>query len=163
MDPKIAQTLRNYLRAVRCPPSPIRVYAKDLEALERARLVEYRDGVPFFEGKALCAQDAAPVRHVARARTTDPETSHAAAALVDAGSRRLAVLLVLQSFGPLTSFQVAGKLGRPVQNVSNAFKPLELENLVEVTGVQKDMITNRGRQVYALTDKGRAELAREGV
>lgn len=67
----------------------------------------------------------------ARARRTDPETSHEAAKSVNATHVEQKMLVVLRNYPDgLTSHQVADLSGIPFWTVSPRLKPMERKNLV---------------------------------
>jgi DNA-binding transcriptional ArsR family regulator len=66
-----------------------------------------------------------PLDFTAKARATDPATSRAAAATVDAHGIALQVLNELRSGGPGTSHELAERLGMQLVTVSPRMKPLE--------------------------------------
>lgn len=72
----------------------------------------------------------------ALARSTDPETSHAAAAVVDAAGLAGKVLADLHAHGPATSHAIADRLGLELVTVSPRMRPLEKLELVERAGKQ---------------------------
>lgn len=61
----------------------------------------------------------------ARARRSDPGTSHAAAATIDAKSLAGQVLADLRDRGPGTSHEIAERMGLQLVTVSPRMKPLE--------------------------------------
>lgn len=70
----------------------------------------------------------------ALARSTDPDTSHAAAARTDGKQLGWLVHAYLLANGPRTSHQVADGLGLSLVTVSPRMKPLESLGLVERAG-----------------------------
>lgn len=70
----------------------------------------------------------------ARARSSDPGTSHAAAKSFDAGSLALQVLADLRDRGPGTSHEIAERMGIQLVTVSPRMKPLEDAGKVERDG-----------------------------
>lgn len=72
----------------------------------------------------------------ALARATDPETSHAAAASIDAASLAGKVLADLHARGPATAHILAARLGLELVTVSPRMRPLEMLDLVERNGKQ---------------------------
>ena len=90
-----------------------------------------------------------------RARKTDPQTSHEAAATVDYDSSKSELLKWLQAAGDegLTSYEYADIIGRPVQNVSPIFKPMEREGLIRRYKLEylfRRGETGRRRQVWVI-------------
>ena len=69
----------------------------------------------------------------AYARNTDPATSHAAAATVDANALEERTLEVLRSEGNLTTKEMSGLTGIHVNSLSPRMKPLEEKGLVRRT------------------------------
>jgi len=86
--------------------------------------------------------DAAPPR----ARHTDPETSHAAAARATptAGKLDNTICEALQA-GPQTTHEISARTGIPVVSVSPRIKPLRVAGRVVDTLERRD-----GRSVWAL-------------
>ena len=70
----------------------------------------------------------------AYARSSDPSTSHEAAARVDTNALEKLVVEDLIANGPATSTQVATRVGRDKWSISPRFKPLELKDLIHRTG-----------------------------
>ena len=69
----------------------------------------------------------------AYARNTDPETSHQAAATVDANALEERALGVLRSEGNLNTKEMSELTGIHVNSLSPRMKPLELKGLVRRT------------------------------
>ena len=67
----------------------------------------------------------------ARARSTDPQTSHIAAKTVEASALAMMVLDYLRHHPGLTSHEVAEGLGLSLVTVSPRMKPLELAGKIE--------------------------------
>ena len=67
---------------------------------------------------------------LALARRTDPETSHAAAALVDASTLSGRVLAELRQNGPATIHSMAERLGISLVTASPRFAPLRRAGLI---------------------------------
>ena len=78
----------------------------------------------------------------ARARKSDPDTSHIAAAQVNMGERQARVLQMLVGH-PDTSYGVAARLGLGIEVVSPAFRPLARKGLIRDSGRRE--IGERGR------------------
>ena len=74
----------------------------------------------------------------AHARTTDPGTSHEAAARVDANALEGMVVGSLKELGPGTTTEIASRLDRHSWSISPRMAPLERKGLVERTGEKKD-------------------------
>jgi len=74
----------------------------------------------------------------ARARASDPATSHAAAASVDVGRDESLVIEALTRHGPMTTAEVAKALNRPRENISARFRPLARKQLIEGTGEKRN-------------------------
>lgn len=93
----------------------------------------------------------------ARARATDPETSHAAAASLDATPVEAAMLRSLLG-GPASIEEIARRTGIDQITVSPRVKPLRTKGLVRADGKIKNP---SGRQAFqwALTPAGRAVVA----
>jgi len=88
----------------------------------------------------------------ARARGTDPETSHIAAAMVDMPKVKRMVYSALVRHGPMHTDEIAAVLGRRLVSVSPALKPLERDGLVvrypkhrrcDATGALRDVFLPR--------------------
>lgn len=90
----------------------------------------------------------------ARARATDPETSHAAAASLDASPVELAMLRSLLG-SPASIEEIARRTGIDQITVSPRVKPLRTKGLVRADGKVQNP---SGRQAFqwALTPAGRA-------
>lgn len=71
----------------------------------------------------------------ALARSSDPSTSHEAAASVDAKTLEVEVLLAL-AHGPQTMHRVASILGRELVSISPRFAPLIRKGLIRVVGCE---------------------------
>lgn len=65
------------------------------------------------------------IDYLPRARSSDPETSHEAAAKVDGRTLADSVLKDLQNHGPATSHEIAERMGLSLVTVSPRMKPLE--------------------------------------
>ena len=74
----------------------------------------------------------------ARARSTDPQTSRDAAATVDVGRDESLVIEALTRHGPMTTAEVAKALGRPRENISARFRPLQRLGLIDETGEKRN-------------------------
>ena len=105
---------------------------------------------------------------ISDARTTDPDTAHAAASLqtenVKRASHRL-VLSLLATHGPLTDHELAihasSALARRVGHDSIGKRRLEVQRLgyVERTSEKRPTETGAEAIVWAITTAGRRELA----
>lgn len=84
------------------------------------------------------------------ARRTDPDTAHEAAAAVNVTDSEERVLTSLRVRGPSTSYEVAAHYGRPVEQVSPAFRPLVRKGLIRDSGERKLADTGRRRIVWEL-------------
>lgn len=73
--------------------------------------------------------DFAAREYVAKARRTDPQESHDAAARVNVGARERQVLEALMQ-GDATSYEVAARLGVTVERISPRFRPLEAKGKI---------------------------------
>jgi len=71
------------------------------------------------------------------ARNTDPETSHQAAAKVNA-SRLEEIVMDALTHGPMTSKELAEATGEARVSVSPRFKPLERRGLIVRTDERRD-------------------------
>lgn len=67
----------------------------------------------------------------AKARRTDPRTSHDAAAKVDVTKGEALVIEALMRFGPMTTAEIAARVGRPRENISSRLRPLERKGMVK--------------------------------
>lgn len=74
---------------------------------------------------------------LALARRTDPETSHDAAARVDAATLAGRVLASLIADGPATSHELAARLHVSLVAVSPRMRPLVRSRLVEETDLRR--------------------------
>lgn len=74
----------------------------------------------------------------AKARRSDPETSHAAAKGVNVKAMEAGVIGALIAHGPSTSTEVAGYLNLGIQTVSPRFRPLTRKGLIEDSGDRRD-------------------------
>jgi len=99
-----------------------------------------------------------PKQEPARARRTDPETSHDAAKHVDPDSSRAKVILALYRGGKGSSAHVARYLNKTVISVSPCFAPLRRQGFIHDTGERVYELSNSPWIVWGLTDEGR-ELA----
>lgn len=106
----------------------------------------------------------------ALARRTDPETSHAAAAVVDVNKLERAVLLHLSHVHMvgLTCSEIALKAQEPRDSISPRMKGLVTKQLVEDSGEKRVPIVPRteGKRqpkqiIWKITEKGRQLLAQE--
>lgn len=73
----------------------------------------------------------------AYARRSDPETSHAAAALTDANKLEALVCATLASYGPLTAHEIADKTGVPLVSISPRMKPLASQGRIVRTNIRR--------------------------
>lgn len=80
----------------------------------------------------------------ALARSSDPDTSHEAAAKVDGSALCAIVYRTLVERGPLTTHEIANLAGLAVVTVSPRIKPMRLAGRVVATGARRD-----GRSVWA--------------
>lgn len=76
----------------------------------------------------------------ARARVTDPATSHQAAARVDAKTVAGRVLESLRVYGPADSDQLAARLGLKLVTVSPRLRPLERAGFVREHAIRDGRI-----------------------
>ena len=97
-----------------------------------------------------------------RARTTDPETSQAAAAALTAGqiyrSQRTALRLLLR-FGPMTLAQVVGKTSRAMlssSRVRSAVAEMVRAGHVQDSGLRERQPSGRNAIIWSLTTSGTA-------
>jgi len=89
---------------------------------------EHASAGPLFDLDAKCR---------ARARTTDPRTSHDAAREIDTLSIEGRVVASLRLDGPATSHELAARLGLSLVTVSPRLRPLEELGLVRREGVRE--------------------------
>jgi|6_EtaG_2_1085325.scaffolds.fasta_scaffold03218_7 DNA-binding MarR family transcriptional regulator len=88
------------------------------------------------------------------ARTTDPSTSHDAAASVNATKLEARVLHTLQMQGPMTAEQVANYLKMTIPTISPRFAPLCEKRMIEKIPTEDGWLkrrshtSNRQRLVY---------------
>ncbi len=122
--------------------------------------------VPGFSEFAL--KPPAPPREHARARHTDPKTSHDAAATVNVESVRGSVIAVLSSEGPGTSEQITAWCkaipqvkGRPLVTISSTLRPMERKGLVERVGRRRN-ISSTFAIVWALPNDPRSAAVGSG-
>lgn len=83
----------------------------------------------------------------AYARSTDPETSHAAAAHIDTETLQTRVLFAL-AVSPMTSHQIAAYLRLSLVTVSPRMAPLCRKGLIRDSGLRET-----GRTIWALVPK----------
>jgi hypothetical protein len=100
----------------------------------------------------------------ARARSTDPETSHESAKVVNFTARLAKVLLVYEGGKAMTMFQAQELLPYRIQNMSNVFCKLERDGkwLVKI-GKAPGACAGAWRGIYQITDKGREALRQARV
>lgn len=85
------------------------------------------------------------------ARHTDPDTSHEAAASVNATKLEAKVLVSLGAAKDgLTSSESAGVLNIPVWSISPRFKPLASKGLIHDTGMRRKGPSGRKRIVWKI-------------
>lgn len=105
-----------------------------------------------------------PLSDPPRARSSDPATSHQAAARakIKAGSNRARALAALASAGDegLTDFELADRTGVQQTSIGCRRKELERAELVEFAGVTRPSPTDSPARVYRPTVAGRV-LAQE--
>jgi len=88
---------------------------------------------------------------IGHARTTDPQTSHAAANAVDAKTLERLVFGCVRKNGPIAADRVAQLLGLDLQSVSPRFRPLAEKGMIrpyEAGGqaiTHKSLTSNRQR------------------
>lgn len=87
------------------------------------------------------------------ARTTDPWTSHAAAAArhTFATGHAAKVLACLQLFGPQTKDEIAGKTGLTSVQVDRRLPDLKTKGLAHPTGETRQSLSGRPERVWAAT------------
>lgn len=73
----------------------------------------------------------------AKARRTDPQTAHDAAATVDTTMGESLVIEALTRFGPMNTTEIAAKIGRPRENISSRLRPLERKGIVKDSGARR--------------------------
>lgn len=87
--------------------------------------------------------------HPGLARNTDPATSHAAAATLDATEMEELVLAAIRRFpNGCISDQIVETTGRSWNTVTPRLKPLRKKKLVELTGETRRGKAGRQQQVY---------------
>lgn len=97
-------------------------------------------------------------------RSTDPDTSRAAAAAqtpARLSTGRLLALVALGTHGPLTDFELADHTGRAQTSIGCRRKDLARVGLVEATGDTRPSPTGSPSKVWRLTDAGRREWERQ--
>ena len=87
----------------------------------------------------------------AYARTTDPRTSHAAAAALSVSPVEARLLASLREVGPATSFELADRTGMPITTVSPRLKPLVKQGLARDSGELRRGEGGRSRIVWEAT------------
>ena len=92
--------------------------------------------------------DDLPLFNRALARTTDPGTSHAAAASVNVSEMESVVLDAIRALGDATSWEVSRHVGIERVTVSPRFKPLEVKGLIRRTGKTRPGESGRQSQVW---------------
>ena len=117
----------------------------DADALEHWRTCDGRQGI--VEAAEECD---------AFARTTDPETSHVAAAVVDAAALELRTLSVLPP-GELTTEEIGERLHVPRDSVSPRMRSLERKGFVARLGKRRNA-SGVHAITWGLTDAGRTRL-----
>lgn len=75
---------------------------------------------------------------LALARRTDPVTSHAAAAVVDARTLEALIVDTLRRHGPRTTAELADLTGASLVSVSPRMKPLAERGIVVADGKRKN-------------------------
>lgn len=99
-----------------------------------------------------------------KSRTTDPETSKAAAKSVNATNLEKIVLDALEQHGPMTMEETASVMGKSINSLGPRFRPLLEKNMIYEVMEGDGKLTRAGqsgrqRQVYAIQD--RRELWRD--
>lgn len=95
------------------------------------------------------------------ARSTDPVTSHEAAALVNVTEREELVLNILNNNGSMNAEEVALLAGAEVPALTPRFRPLANKGLIYDTGrTSKALKSNRQRIIWAITPAGVAYVDR---
>jgi DNA-binding transcriptional regulator GbsR (MarR family) len=90
----------------------------------------------------------------AYARSTDPTTSHAAAASVDATALEQIVLDALYEHGQMTMEETANVMGKSINSLGPRFRPLLEKNMIyevlnnDSTNMTRAGVSGRQRQVY---------------
>ncbi len=90
----------------------------------------------------------------AYARTSDPETSHEAAANVDASHLTKEVIRILYQIGSSTAREIAEDLDKERDSISPRMPRLVESGLIEISSDRRDK-----QRVYKLTTKGREVAA----
>ena len=73
----------------------------------------------------------------ALARRHNPQTSHDAASKVDVTRSESIVIEALTQYGPMTTQEIAAKIGRPRENISSRLRPLERKQVVKDSGERR--------------------------
>jgi len=89
-----------------------------------------------------------PLFEYARARKTDPETSHEAAASVKVPPLERKILSAITALGDATSLEVSDYLGIPRVTISPRFKPMGRKGLIRRTGETRFSDTGRRSEVW---------------
>lgn len=74
----------------------------------------------------------------AKARRTDPLTSHEAAESINVQKDEALVIEALTRFGPMTTIELAAKTGRKREAISPRLRPLERKGLVVVSSERRN-------------------------
>jgi DNA-binding MarR family transcriptional regulator len=89
-------------------------------------------------------------------RTTDPDTSAAAAKRVHASRLMAIVVDELRRSGPLTTEEISDRVREPLQSITPRMAPLVAKGLVYRTTDRRAGASRRARIVWSLTEIGRA-------
>lgn len=88
---------------------------------------------------------------IAFARTTDPDTAHAAAWSVNVTALEQRVILVLRNIGYQgTTEEISEASAMPLQSVTPRMRPMVAKGIVRDTGLRKAGNTGRNRIVWEL-------------
>ena len=87
-----------------------------------------------------------------RARNSDPETSHQAAARVDefAHSHRELIMTAIAHYGAMTVDEIAAKTGLKTQQVNKRLPELERHRKAQPTGATRKSASGRDARVWGV-------------
>lgn len=86
-------------------------------------------------------------------RTTDPETSHAAAASLHLPAIEQAIVKCIEEQGPSTTHEITNATGIPLVTISPRLRPLTRKGLTQDSGVRRAGESKRVSIVWELTPK----------
>lgn len=165
-EPKIAETMRRYLRTMGPRHNAVRLTAEQIEKLTDAELL-HRDGADVlrFEGQRIEVFEAGEAPEPeppdpVHARVDDPDTSQEALASFNKSGRAMTVLRELLN-GPGDTGAIGKRIGRPRENTSPVFCKLVAAHMIRIDGkASGEKSAGTGdRNLYWITDYGRAYLA----